>query len=76
MKRMHKWAAAAALLGAGQTWALDIQNVTPKGRWQRFANWWCGWMPMPWHWARPRAGTGGLQLQQAARRQRSLEQRP
>lgn len=32
MKRMHKWAAAAALLGAGQTWALDIQNVTPQGQ--------------------------------------------
>ena len=32
MKRMHKWAVAAALLGAGQTWALDIQNVTPQGQ--------------------------------------------
>lgn len=32
MKRMQAWAMAATIVGVGQSWALDIQSVTPQGQ--------------------------------------------
>ena len=70
MKRMQAWAMAATIVGVGQSWALDIQSVTPQGQVSEIRQ-----LVVRLD-RRPGTGGGGVHPRQVTRRQRPLEQCP